>query len=90
MVGHLKNGCPMPVLRMSNHRPQPRHMDIVGRTDDRCPFYGCPTTFPNPNSLGPTFNETVWHGMGRVMGRELRALWARTVAGVPLLRWPGR
>ncbi|CAE8734057.1 unnamed protein product [Polarella glacialis] len=39
----------------------------------------CPTSFPNPNALGATFNESVWHGMGRVIGRELRSLWKQGV-----------
>lgn len=39
----------------------------------------CPTPFPNPNHLGAAFNESVWHGMGRVIGRELRSLWRQGV-----------
>ncbi len=37
----------------------------------------CPTSFPNPNALGATFNESLWYKMGAAMGLELRALWLR-------------
>jgi len=39
----------------------------------------CPTSFPNPNTLGSTFNTTLWHRMGQVIGLELRALWLQNV-----------
>eukprot|EP00466_Bigelowiella_natans_P002901 jgi/Bigna1/35876/e_gw1.11.102.1 len=39
----------------------------------------CPTSFPNPNALGATFNRTVWRTMGSVIGRELRSLWLQGV-----------
>eukprot|EP00927_Polykrikos_kofoidii_P054760 TRINITY_DN49133_c0_g1_i1.p1 TRINITY_DN49133_c0_g1~~TRINITY_DN49133_c0_g1_i1.p1 ORF type:complete len:845 (-),score=144.80 TRINITY_DN49133_c0_g1_i1:438-2972(-) len=39
----------------------------------------CPTPFPNPNFLGATFNESIWHGMGRIIGVELRSLWRQGV-----------
>ena len=35
----------------------------------------CATSFPNPNTLGSSFNKTSWKEMGRVMGIELRSLW---------------
>lgn len=35
----------------------------------------CPTSFPNPNSLGAGFNSSMWKEMGRIIGYELRALW---------------
>jgi len=35
----------------------------------------CPTSFPNPNALGASFNSTAWREMGKVIGRELRSLW---------------
>lgn len=35
----------------------------------------CPTSFPNPNALGATFNASMWKEMGSIIGRELRALW---------------
>lgn len=38
-------------------------------------FTMCPTSFPNPNGLGATFNKSVWQGMGNTIGVELRALW---------------
>jgi xylan 1,4-beta-xylosidase len=40
----------------------------------------CPTSFPNPNTLGPTFNRTIWKAMGKAIGLELRALWLQNVA----------
>ncbi|CAB9497090.1 xylosidase/alpha-L-arabinofuranosidase 1 [Seminavis robusta] len=46
----------------------------------RCaPDGRCPTSFPNPNSLGPTFNRTIWKTMGTAIGLELRALWLQNV-----------
>ena len=46
----------------------------------RCASNGrCPTSFPNPNLLGPTFNKTLWKSIGRVIGLELRALWLQNV-----------
>ena len=39
----------------------------------------CPTTFPNPNALGATFNESLWGLVGGVIGVELRALWLQGV-----------
>ena len=35
----------------------------------------CPTSFPDPNFLGATFNTSVWRRMGEVIGTELRSLW---------------
>jgi len=35
----------------------------------------CPTSFPNPNALGASFNSSMWQEMGAVIGRELRSLW---------------
>lgn len=43
-------------------------------------FSKCPTSFPNPNGLGATFNKSVWQGMGNVIGLELRALWLMNTA----------
>ncbi|KAG7342096.1 glycoside hydrolase [Nitzschia inconspicua] len=40
----------------------------------------CPTSFPNANSLGSTFNKTLWRAMGTVIGLELRALWLQNVS----------
>lgn len=46
----------------------------------RCsPDGRCPTTFPNPNTLGATFNQSLWKQMGAVIGLELRALWLQNV-----------
>jgi beta-glucosidase-like glycosyl hydrolase len=39
----------------------------------------CPTSFPNPNTLGATFNKTIWKAMGKVIGVELRSLWLQNV-----------
>ena len=39
----------------------------------------CPTSFPDPNFLGATYNQTIWKGMGGVIGTELRALWLEGV-----------
>jgi len=39
----------------------------------------CPTSFPNPNSLGAAFNRTLWNAIGKTMGLELRALWLQNV-----------
>lgn len=42
----------------------------------RCaPDGRCPTSFPNPNTLGATFNQSIWRQMGAIIGLELRALW---------------
>jgi beta-glucosidase-like glycosyl hydrolase len=35
----------------------------------------CPTSFPNPNALGASFNASMWRTMGSIIGVELRALW---------------
>ena len=35
----------------------------------------CPTSFPDPNFLGASFNKSVWLEMGKVIGLELRSLW---------------
>jgi beta-glucosidase-like glycosyl hydrolase len=42
-------------------------------------FSTCATSFPDPNFLGSTYNQTVWKGMGSVIGIELRALWLEGV-----------
>lgn len=39
----------------------------------------CPTSFPNPNHLGATFNRTCWRQLGSVIGLELRSLWLQNV-----------
>ena len=46
----------------------------------RCSNDGrCPTLFPNPITLGQAWNTTLWRGMGRAIGLELRALWLQNV-----------
>jgi len=35
----------------------------------------CATSFPNPNALGATWNQSLWKGMGAVIGNEARSLW---------------
>ena len=42
-------------------------------------FTKCPTSFPDPNALGSSFNRSVWKGMGAVIGTELRSLWLQGV-----------
>ena len=39
----------------------------------------CPTSFPNPNGLGATFNQTSYRLMGAIIGLELRALWLENI-----------
>eukprot|EP00123_Amoebidium_parasiticum_P014893 comp22688_c0_seq2/m.35130 comp22688_c0_seq2/g.35130 ORF comp22688_c0_seq2/g.35130 comp22688_c0_seq2/m.35130 type:complete len:436 (-) comp22688_c0_seq2:9-1316(-) len=39
----------------------------------------CPTSFPNPNALGASFNDSAWLEMGNFIGIELRALWLEGV-----------
>ena len=48
----------------------------------------CPTSFPNPVSLGSVWNASMIHEMGSIIGRELRALWldGETEAS----RWSGK
>eukprot|EP01062_Namystynia_karyoxenos_P065837 TRINITY_DN59893_c0_g1_i1.p1 TRINITY_DN59893_c0_g1~~TRINITY_DN59893_c0_g1_i1.p1 ORF type:complete len:804 (+),score=280.33 TRINITY_DN59893_c0_g1_i1:86-2413(+) len=54
--------------------------NCIHGVQSRCSPAGvCPTSFPNPNALGATFNRTVWRGMGKVIGLELRALWLQNV-----------
>eukprot|EP00521_Asterionellopsis_glacialis_P006973 CAMPEP_0195289138 /NCGR_PEP_ID=MMETSP0707-20130614/5540_1 /TAXON_ID=33640 /ORGANISM="Asterionellopsis glacialis, Strain CCMP134" /LENGTH=955 /DNA_ID=CAMNT_0040349109 /DNA_START=132 /DNA_END=2999 /DNA_ORIENTATION=+ len=54
--------------------------NCVHGVQSRCTDDGkCPTSFPNPNTLGATFNSTVWKSMGSVIGLELRALWLQGV-----------
>ena len=46
----------------------------------RCTKEGrCATSFPNPNALGATFNSSLWHDIGHIIGLELRALWLQNV-----------
>jgi hypothetical protein len=35
----------------------------------------CPTSFPNPNALGASFNASMFRTMGSIIGVELRSLW---------------
>ena len=42
-------------------------------------FTRCPTSFPDPVFLGATFNQSIWKGMGTVIGTELRSLWLQNV-----------
>eukprot|EP00931_Biecheleriopsis_adriatica_P070744 TRINITY_DN44536_c0_g1_i1.p1 TRINITY_DN44536_c0_g1~~TRINITY_DN44536_c0_g1_i1.p1 ORF type:complete len:877 (-),score=200.93 TRINITY_DN44536_c0_g1_i1:62-2692(-) len=39
----------------------------------------CPTSFPNPNMQGASWNRSLWEAMARVTGIELRALWLEDV-----------
>ena len=36
--------------------------------------FACPTVFPAPTGLGATFNDSLIHGIGVVIGTEARAL----------------
>ena len=54
--------------------------NCIHGVQSRCSADGrCPTSYPNPNTLGSTFNRTVWKRMGEVIGLELRALWLQGV-----------
>lgn len=54
--------------------------NCIHGVQSRCaPDGRCPTSYPNPNSLGASFNSSVWEGMGAVIGLELRALWLQNV-----------
>jgi hypothetical protein len=35
----------------------------------------CPTSFPNPNALGASWNKSAYREMGHIIGVELRSLW---------------
>lgn len=46
----------------------------------RCgPDGRCATSFPNPNTLGASYNRTSWMAMGHAIGIELRAQWLQNV-----------
>ena len=54
--------------------------NCIHGVQSRCSKDGrCPTSYPNPNALGATFNTSVWRGMGEVIGVELRSLWLQGV-----------
>ena len=54
--------------------------NCIHGVQSRCAKDGrCPTSFPNPNSLGASFNRSVWRSMGEVIGVELRSLWLQGV-----------
>ena len=54
--------------------------NCIHGVQSRCAADGrCPTSYPNPNALGASFNKTVWRGMGEVIGLELRSLWLQGV-----------
>lgn len=54
--------------------------NCIHGVQSRCADDGrCPTSFPNPNSLGASFNRSVWRSMGEVIGVELRSLWLQGV-----------
>ena len=54
--------------------------NCIHGVQSRCSPDGvCPTSYPNPNALGATFNRTVWKTMGNQMGVELRSLWLQGV-----------
>ena len=41
----------------------------------------CPTSFPNPNALGATFNASMWKEMGPLFGHH--TFWKTSVGLVP-------
>lgn len=54
--------------------------NCIHGVQSRCaPDGHCPTSFPDPNALGASFNQSVWKGMGSVIGIETRALWLQNV-----------
>jgi hypothetical protein len=54
--------------------------NCIHGVQSRCsPDGRCPTSFPNPNFLGASFNKTIWRGMGEIIGVELRSLWLQGV-----------
>ena len=48
----------------------------------------CPTSFPNPNALGASFNRTMFREIGAIIGLELRALWLQ--GATEASSWSGR
>jgi hypothetical protein len=64
----------------SSSPPAPPWYGSIHGVQSRCsPDGRCPTSFPNPNTLGATFNRTVWRGMGAVIGVELRSIWLQGI-----------
>jgi beta-D-xylosidase 4 len=54
--------------------------NCVHGVQSRCsPDGRCPTSYPNPNLMGSSFNRSVWRQMGSVIGVELRSLWLQGV-----------
>jgi beta-glucosidase len=49
--------------------------------------YGDSTTFPEPLNVGATFNRTVMRGVGRFIGREMRAWHNVKVKSIGLTSW---
>ena len=55
--------------------------NCVHGVQSRCaPDGRCPTSWPNPNTLGASFNASMWTTMGSIIGVELRALWLQGVS----------
>ena len=48
----------------------------------------CPSSFPNPNSLGATFNRSMFREIGSIIGVELRSLWLQ--GATEANAWSGR
>eukprot|EP01063_Lacrimia_lanifica_P033224 TRINITY_DN5856_c1_g3_i1.p1 TRINITY_DN5856_c1_g3~~TRINITY_DN5856_c1_g3_i1.p1 ORF type:complete len:791 (+),score=188.18 TRINITY_DN5856_c1_g3_i1:66-2438(+) len=48
----------------------------------------CPTDFPNAVNLGATWNTSMWAAMGRIIGREVRALYVG--GATEFSPWSGR
>ncbi len=49
----------------------------------------CPTSFPNPVSLGAARNAPMYHERGASIGTELRAVWLGGAAGAGRQAWSG-
>ena len=63
-------------------------LNCIHGVQSTCKGSVCPTSFPNPNSLGASFNMTNVLAMGHYIGSEARALW---LAGVTeTSSWSGR
>jgi hypothetical protein len=58
----------------------------VARASDNVTI--CPASFPNPVNFGMTFNKSLFHDLGAVIGIESRALWLAGCDAPPLSTHP--
>jgi hypothetical protein len=63
-------------------------LNCIHGTQSTCKGDICPTSFPNPNSLGASWNMTNTAVMGGYIGRETRALWL--AGATETSAWSGR